>query len=211
MAASHRKKIVDLLSSNGEMHSSEIFASLSEVNKETTKKELAKLKTDGEVVTPGGRSWYRLPIDTSTSTQTRPDEKLKQISSELRAADANQKTIDRLMNIYDGVLDRYETWVRDNVDSDTDFENQLLFMENFKWLTAIGDKLMKRWSLEHVGYDTNTRQAQEDAKAKTEERQKEVLKDATLEDTVNEVGHFHTDLKELWDNLPEKEKEKYTV
>ena len=167
MAASHRKKIIDLLTSNGEMHSREIFASLPEVNKETTKQELGKLKKDGEVVTPRGRSWYRLPTDTSTSAQTQsPNADLKQISNALRSADANKNTIDRLMNIYDSVLDNYETWVADNVGANTDFEQQLLFIENFKWLTAIGDKLLKRWSLEHVGYDTNTRQAQEDAKRK---------------------------------------------
>ena len=207
MANQNDEKILKLLENHGEMHSDEIIANLPEVNESTLKGRLQKLKKRGKIVMPEKGLYVLI----STSAQTRPDDELKQISKALRSVDANKKTIDRLMNIYDGVLDNYETWVRDNVGSGTDFEKQLLFMENFKGLTAIGDKLMKRWSLEHVGYDTNTRQAQEDAKAKTEERQKEALKGAPLKDTVNEVGHFHTDLKELWDNLPESEKEKYTV
>ena len=54
----------------------------------------------------------------------------------------------------------------------------------------------------HVGYDTNTRQAQEDAKAKTEERQKEALKDAPLEEQVNVIGSFDLETKQLIDALP---------
>ena len=136
---------------------------------------------------------------------------LKNISDALRAADANKNTIDRLLNIYDAHLDSYENWVKNNIGPHLDFEKQLLCIENFKWLTGIGDKLMKRWSLEHVGYDTNTRQAQEDAKAKTAEREKAALKDAPLEDKVHIVGHFHTDLKQLWDDMPESEREKQKV
>ena len=220
MAASHGKKIIALLSSNGEMHSSEIYASLSEVKKSTLKKELGKLKKDGEVVTPRNRSLYRLPTDTSTpETQTRsPNADLEQISNELRSPDANKKTIDRLMNIYDGVLDNYEAWVRENVGNGTDFEKQLLFIENFKWLTAIGDKLMKRWALEHVGYDTNTRQAQEDAKAKTAEREKATLENAPLRDRVMIVGKYDPEAEKLLDCIPssleklsDEEKENITV
>ena len=127
---------------------------------------------------------------------------LKNISDALRAADANKNTIDRLLNIYDTYLDNYEDWVKNNIGPHIDFEKQLLCIENFKWLTGIGDKLMKRWSLEHVGYDTNTRQAQEDAKAKTAEREKAALEDAPLEEQVNVLGSFDLDTKQLIDNLP---------
>ena len=160
------------------------------------KTRLSDMTKDGSINSPK-RGTYVLPF-----TPTRSNETLKQISEVLRSEDANKKTIDRLLNIYDSVLDNYETWVRDNVGSGTNFEKQLLFMENFKWLTAIGDKLMKRWSLEHVGYDTNTRQAQEDAKAKTEERQKEALKDAPLRDRVMVVGKYDPEAEKLIDCIP---------
>ena len=92
----------------------------------------------------------------------------------------NEETINKLLNTYDEVLVIFQRWVLQNITQAIDFEQQLLFIENFKWLTMIADKLMKRWALVHVGYDTNTRQAQEDAKAKTEARQKAALEEAPM-------------------------------
>ena len=207
MAASHREQIIDLLDSNGEMHSSEIFASMSEVKKSTVKKELGILKKGGEVVTPRGRSWYRLPTDTSTPAQTRLNKELNQISEALRSADDNKNTIDKLMNLYDKHIERYAQWFEKSVDDDTDFQEQLQFIDNFKGLTAIGDKLMKRWSLEHVGYDTNTRQAQEDAKAKTAEREKAEIEGAPLKDKVVIVGKYDPKAEKLLDMIPSSLKE----
>lgn len=59
----------------------------------------------------------------------------------------------------------------------------------------------------HVGYDTNTRQAQEDAKAKTEEREKAALENAPLEDKIVVVGHYQEGMQEILRNLPKKELE----
>ena len=189
MAASHREQIIALLGSKGEMHSKEIYDSMSEVNKNTLKKELGKLKRDGEVVTPRGRSWYRLPTDTSSvSTKTRPDEKLDQVSKQLRSAEDNEIATSQLLNDYDELC---QEWRDDN---DINFEKRL---EKFKLLTLVGDKLMKRWALVHVGYDTNTRQAQEDAKAKTEAREQEALESAPLEDRITVVGHYQEGMKEI--------------
>ena len=192
--------ILNLLEKNGEMRSRDIYATKPEVSEHTIRSRIGKLKNEGKIEKVKN-GVYRKSAS-SPDTPTRPDEELQQISEALRSADANKKTIDKLLNIYDGVLDNYETWVADNVGSGTDFEKQLLFIENFKWLTAIGDKLMKRWSLEHVGYDTNSRQAQEDAKAKTEERQKEALKDAPLRDRVMIVGKYDPEAEELLDCIP---------
>ena len=211
-----RSRSLDYLNSNpGEHKTSEIAEAIG-ASVQGTSTALSELTKDGAIkkIKNGTYSGN----NAGTSTQTRPNDALKHISEVLRSADANKKTIDRLLNIYDSVLDNYETWVRDNVGSGTDFEKQLLFIENFKWLTAIGDKLMKRWSLEHVGYDTNTRQAQEDAKAKTEERQKEALKDAPLRDRVMVVGKYDPEAEKLIDCIPssleemtDEEKEKITV
>ena len=203
MAASHREQIIALLGSKGEMHSKEIYDSMSEVNKNTLKKELGKLKRDGEVVTPRGRSWYRLPTDTSSvSTKTRPDEKLDQVSKQLRSAEDNEIATSQLLNDYDELC---QEWRDDN---DINFEKRL---EKFKLLTLVGDKLMKRWALVHVGYDTNTRQAQEDAKAKTEAREQEALESAPLEDRITVVGHYQEGMKEILEHLPKKEVEESKV
>ena len=192
--------ILDLLKKNGEMHSSQIFATMP-AQKDNLKKRLSILKSAGKIDMPI-RSRYILTSDTAASAHTRPDKELNEISNALRTAEDNKRVADMLMHLYEDVLKRYRNWVAQNVDDNTDFEQQLLFIENFKWLTAIGDKLMKRWSLEHVGYDTNTRQAQEDAKAKTEERQKAALEDAPLEEQVNVIGSFDLDTKQLIDNFP---------
>ena len=189
--------ILNLIKERGEIHSKDIIASMPDINVNTLKKRISKLKRDGKIAMPR-RSVYTL---TSASTLSLNADR-KQIENELRAADANKDTIDRLLNIYDTYLDNYEDWVKNNIGPHIDFEKQLLCIENFKWLTGIGDKLMKRWSLEHVGYDTNTRQAQEDAKAKTAEREKAALEDAPLEEQVNVLGSFDLDTKQLIDNLP---------
>ena len=195
MADPIRAHILGQLNKNGQMRTKDIIATMpNEARKIKTR--LSDMTKDGSINSPK-RGTYVLPF-----TPTRSNETLKQISEVLRSEDANKKTIDRLLNIYDSVLDNYETWVRDNVGSGTDFADQLLFIENFKWLTAIGDKLMKRWSLEHVGYDTNTRQAQEDAKAKTENRQKEALKNAPLRDRVMVVGKYDPEAEKLIDCIP---------
>lgn len=196
------KHILELLDKNGEMHSKDIFASKPEVNLNTFRKRLSKLKADGKIEMPT-RSYYALASAPPSPVALRQHR--KKLSDMLRAPDANKKTIDRLLNIYDKLIDCYEGWIEHNVGANTDFEQQLLFIENFKWLTAIGDKLMKRWSLEHVGYDTNTRLAQEDAKAQTQEREKAALKDAPVEEQVNIVGSFDLDTKTLIDGFPKLE------
>ena len=205
MASTADEPILNLLKENGEMHSNDICAALTMFKDATVRSRLGKLKSKGNL-SVRDRSYYSIP----TSAQTLPTDDLTQISNALRAADANKKTIDRLLNIYDSVLDNYETWVADNIGN-IDFEQQLLFIENLKWLTGIGDKLMKRWSLEHVGYDTNSRQAQEDAKAKTELREQEALKNAPLEDTIVVVGHYKEGFQEILEHLPKKEVEDISV
>ena len=204
-----RSRSLDYLNSNpGEHKTSEIAEAIG-ASVQGTSTALSELTKDGAIkkIKNGTYSGN----NAGASTQTRPNDALKHISEVLRSADANKKTIDRLLNIYDSVLDNYETWIADNVGSGTNFEKQLLFMENFKGLTAIGDKLMKRWSLVHVGYDTNTRQAQEDAKAKTEAREQEALKNAPLEDTIVVVGHYKEGFQEILEHLPKKEAEDISV
>jgi len=215
MAYPMGEDIRNLLKQNGEMTTKEIAAALPQYKEGSIRSWLTRNKKRGMVDMPHHGVWC-LP-STSTSTKTRPDEELKQISNELRAADANEKTIDKLLNIYDNLLDNYEGWAADNFKQRIDFEKQLLFIENFKWLTMIGDKLMKRWSLEHVGYDTNTRLAQEDAKAKTAEKEKAALEDAPIEEQVRVIASFDLETKKLIDGLPtlesltEKEAEEIKV
>ena len=110
----------------------------------------------------------------------------------------NQKIIDALMKMYAKFLERH-------------LQKEDISQNDLKGLILMADRLMKRWYLVHRGYDINTKQAHEDAKQKTAEKQQKKLKNAPLEEQVTKVGHFHESLKTLWDDLPEAEKKKRTV
>ena len=189
-------RILNFLENNPGRHKTCEIAEAIGVDVNGTSPVLTKLTENGEI-TKIQQGIYTANDSGNPSQQT-----LRKNISALREAAANKETINVLMNTYDIILLAYQSWVLKNIDDGIDFEKQLLFLENFKWLTAIVDKLMKRWSLVHVGYDTNTRQAQEDAKAKTEEKQKAALEDAPLEEQVSVIGSFDLDTKQLIDALP---------
>ncbi|MYA71085.1 hypothetical protein F4009_05595 [Candidatus Poribacteria bacterium] len=216
MASPVDKNIVVLLREKGKMRTSEIFDALPQHTEGNIKKRLGILTKDHTLERPK-RGVYLL-ADAPTDTQTQFHERRKKFSSDARSAEDNEKTINTLINTYDEVLAIFQVWVLQNIASNKiDFEKQLLFIENFKWLTMIADKLMKRWNLEHHGYDTNSRQAQEDAKAKTEAKQKAALKDAPVEEQVSVIGSFDLETKQLIDNFPtleelsEEEEKEITV
>lgn len=133
------------------------------------------------------KGWYRLSEKYSPRTEAQ-----------------NAVTIDRLLNHFDRVVEVV-------INDDKSFEDIETLLKHCKSLSLTIDKLMHRWYLVHRGYDTNTRQAQEDAKAKTVETEQEKLKNASLEDQIVVVGHYDPRMKKLWDNLPEEEQEKRTV
>lgn len=208
--------ILDTLENGGEMHPDEIFASKPDVKKSTRDYHMRQLINRGEIErVKNGVYKHVVSIDLQKELR----EARQKFSSAERSAENNEATINALLNTYDEVLAIFQVWILENIASQQiDFEKQLLFIENFKWLTMIGDKLMKRWSLEHVGYDTNTRQAQEDAKAKTAEREKAELADAPLRDRVMIVGKYDPKAEALLDCIPssledmtDEEKEKAKV
>lgn len=198
------------------MHLDEIFASKPDVNKSTRDYHIKQLTIQGKIERVQN-GIYRKPAP--TDPQAHLHEARKKFSSDARSAEHNEQTINTLLNTYDEVLAIFQVWVLQNIVSEKiDFQQQLLFIENFKWLTMIADKLMKRWNIEHHGYDTNTRQAQEDAKAKTTEREKQALENAPLEDTIMVVGSYDPEAKALIDcipssleNMTDEEKEEVTV
>ena len=209
---SKASRILNFLQNNPGRHQTCEIAEAIGVGVNGTSPVLTKLVSTGEI-TKIQQGTYTANDNGNPSQQT-----LRKSISELREAEANEETINILLNTYDLVLASYQSWILKNIEKEIDFEKQLLFLENFKWLTAIADKLMKRWSLVHVGYDTNTRQAQEDAKAKTEARQQKALEDAPLRDRIVIVGKYDPEAEELLDCIPssldkltDEEKEKLTV
>ena len=208
------ERILDFFARHLGRHKTSKIAEAIGATTNATSKELSKLAQNGEITKiKNGTYSGNDNGNPSVSQQT-----LRKNINALREAEANGETINILLNTYDLVLASYQSWIIKNIDKDIDFEKELLFIENFKWLTAIADKLMKRWSLEHVGYDTNTRQAQEDAKAKTAEREKAALENAPLQDRIMIVGKYDPEAEALIDcipsslkNMKDEEKEEVTV
>ena len=183
--------ILEQLKANGEMHTNEIIATIPEQER-NVRSRLSILKRDGKTAVRK-RSYHRIATNASAPPP---------IPTVFRTSEQNQHTIDKLLNLFDDLLDNYTDWAADNMGKQMNFEKQLQFIENFKLMTMIGDKLMKRWSLEHVGYDTNTRLAQEDAKAKTAEREKAAVENAPLRDRVVVVGKYDPKAETLLDLMP---------
>ena len=123
----------------------------------------------------------------------------------------NAYTINRLLNLYDMVLDEYAVLIEKMFKSDKPLEEKAKLLTNFKSLASMADTLMKRWYLVHRGYDNNSRQAQEDAKMKTRQAEKEALAKAPLEEQIEVVGHFKEGMIEILRTLPQEETEKRSV
>ena len=70
---------------------------------------------------------------------------------------------------------------------------------------------MKRWYLVHRGYDSNTKQAEEDVKQKTENREKQALESLPPEEQLEVVGDYDVEMRELLESLPEPIQKEVTV
>lgn len=201
--ATRKERILGFLANNPGTHETPEIAKVIGTSVSSASTTLGELTTEGKITKIQRGIYSGNNEGVSIDTQTQFHERRKKFSSDARSAEDNEKTINTLMNTYDEVLALFQSWIMLNIASkDVDFHEQLLFIENFKWLTMIADKLMKRWSLVHVGYDTNTRQAQEDAKAKTAEREKAALEDAPLKDRIVVVGKYDPKAEALIDAIP---------
>ena len=110
----------------------------------------------------------------------------------------NEKIIDSLMKLYEKVLKQH-------------LQQEDISQNDLKGLILMADRLMKRWYLVHRGYDSNTRQAVEDAKQKTESREKQALEGLPPAEQLEVVGDYDVEMRGLLESLPEAEKKKITV
>ena len=197
--------ILTLLAQNGEMCVSDIYDTQPETSKNTIRSRIGKLKNAGKVEKVQNGIYRLAPVDPLVQFY----EERRKLSSEMRFVEDNRETINKLLNTYDEVLMLFQSWIFQNVAcQEIDFAQQLVFLENFTSLAVIADKLIKRWHLVHIGYDTNTCQAQEDTKAKMEAREKAALEDAPIEDTVMVVGMYDPEAKALIDAIPSSVEQK---
>ena len=128
-----------------------------------------------------------------------------------REESENIETINKMLTIYDKVFDNIALTIEDELTEKATIAEKIDLIKSLRWLGATVDQLMKRWYLVHRGYDSNARQAQEDAKKKTVDREKQSLETSPPEDQVVVVAEYHTSVREIWDTLPEPEKKRHTV
>lgn len=191
------KLILDLLA-NGAKRTREIIAGVGEEHARAVKRRLGLLKNRGEIEMPT-RSLYR--ISTSDTKSGNPVSSSSS-SEQLRTAEDNEETIDTMLNLFDQHLKSYKAWAEVNIGVRTDFEEHLACIDNFKVLAMIVDKLLKRWSLVHIGYENNTQLAKEDAKQKTQQKEADRLKDAPIQDRVRVVASYDLEAKKFIDAIP---------
>ena len=110
------------------------------------------------------------------------------------------------------VLDNVAETIEIGIDCESDYsgENRDL-IKSLRWLGATVDQLMKRWYLVHRGYDANTRQAQEDAKKKTANREKQELENAPAEAQLKVVREYDESMREILENMPHTVQKKTKV
>lgn len=173
--------------------------------REALQTRIKRLKASGKIVSVK-HGIYALPEDAEAENSF-----FSRATAKLREKSDNAQTINTLLNLYDDVLIGYSLLMREVLNSNVNLESKERFLKDFKDLTLIGDRLLKRWNLENFGYDANTRQAQEDAKAKARKVESEDIASLPPEERVVVVGEYDSVMKELWDNLPESEKDKKTV
>ena len=128
-----------------------------------------------------------------------------------RSESENIETINKMLTLYDVLLEDIAASLGTELATKATIEEKIDLIKSMRWLGATIDQLMKRWYLVHRGYDTNTRQAQEDAKAKAREVEKEEVANLPPEERVVVVGEYDNVMKRLWDGLPESEKARRTV
>ena len=128
-----------------------------------------------------------------------------------RSETENIETINKLLKSYDIVLDNIAETLESELSAKATIEEKINLIKSLRWLGATVDQLMKRWYLVHRGYDSNTRQAQEDAKKKTVDREKQALENTPPEERVVVVREYNESMRDILENLPEPIQKKHKV
>ena len=187
--------------SDGEKRNHEIYEAV-EGSVSSIKKRLRVLEKRGEITNPD-RGKYALP-EPPVEVQDAP------VAVENPRGEAeNTETINKMLNLYDKLLNSVARSIEDE-DWDAIVE-KIETIKSLRWLGATVDQLMKRWYLVHRGYDANTRQAQEDAKKKTANREKQELENAPADAQLKVVREYDESMREVLAKMPKPVQEKNTV
>jgi len=192
------EKILNCLASGPQ--TTAILAEVLSCSVRTANDKLNSLIRDGKVKKEK-RRYFRIE---ASEPQDTPE-----VTENPRGEVENTETINKILNLYDTLLDTVALSIKDE-----DWKGVIEKVETIKSLRYLGatvDQLMKRWYLVHRGYDANTRQAQEDAKKKTAEREKQALENAPPEDQVIVIREYDETMRDVLATLPGKDLKERTV
>ena len=115
----------------------------------------------------------------------------------------NRVLINALLGVYTALIDACQGDVKE-IFSSQDLSNteKLQSVKTFNACVSMLDRLMKRWSLVHLGWSTNPRLAKADAAAKTSDTEKVDLEGAPLEAFFQVVSHYHPSMREILEKMP---------
>ena len=115
----------------------------------------------------------------------------------------NRVLINALLGVYTALIDACQGDVKE-IFSAQDLSNteKLQSVKTFNACVSMLDRLMKRWSLVHLGWSTNPRLAKADAAAKTSDTEKVDLEGAPLEALFKVVTHYHPSMREICFSMP---------
>ena len=115
----------------------------------------------------------------------------------------NRVLINALLGVYTALIDACQGDVKE-IFSSQDLSNteKLQSVKTFNACVSMIDRLMKRWSLVHLGWSTNPRLAKADAAAKTSDTEKVDFAGAPLEALFKVVTHYHPSMREICFSMP---------
>ena len=115
----------------------------------------------------------------------------------------NRVLINALLGVYTALIDACQGDVK-AIFSSQDLSNteKLQSVKTFNACVSMLDRLMKRWSLVHLGWSTNPRLAKADAAAKTHHTEKVDFAGAPLEALFRVVSHYHPSMREICFSMP---------
>ena len=115
----------------------------------------------------------------------------------------NRVLINALLGVYTALIDACQGDVK-AIFSSQDLSNteKLQSVKTFNACVSMLDRLMKRWSLVHLGWNTNPRLAKADAEAKTHHTEKVDFAGAPLEAFFKVAAHYHPSMREICFNMP---------
>ena len=128
-----------------------------------------------------------------------------------RSETENIETINKLLKSYDIVLDNIAETLESELSAKATIEEKINLIKSLRWLGATVDQLMKRWYLVHRGYDSNTKQAHEDAKQKTADRETQELENAPPQSQLKVVREYGEGMRDILAKMPQAEQQETKV